>query len=381
MIVNAVATNPALGTMRLISKNAGFGFNLSVSKAPLASPGTITSATIVANQSNTYSYEWFETDAAGTISSTANDFDLTLDNLQVSGTKYYMLRTTSNGCSIESPPITIVGPTPVLLSVGPLVCSTEIQATASGGSPGYIYQIYNNNGLLLAESPEVAGSYIFEDGDSGVAGSTLTISGGNVYQIGVKDDEQCTFGYPANNLITVTTPAQLNIDETTIDVQQADCNGNGSITIDDGGFTVSNFDGTVVDYSDLQFRWDGSTGNTFFGENVASAPPGDYTLTVTNLDCPDLTATSIPVRILPAELPILPTVATSSAPANCSDGHIEVQFTGLTTSTFSYQWTNPLGIVIDSGSNIAPAINTLRIEYSWVTTQGADAEFTVISRI
>ena len=26
------------------------------------------------------------------------------------------------------------------------------------------------------------------------------------------------------------------------------------------------------------------------------------------------------------------------------------------------QWTNPLGIVIDSGSNIAPAINTLRIE-------------------
>ena len=55
--------------MRLISKNAGFGFNLSVSKAPLASPGTITNTTIVANQTNTYSYEWFQTDAAGNLTS------------------------------------------------------------------------------------------------------------------------------------------------------------------------------------------------------------------------------------------------------------------------------------------------------------------------
>ena len=108
--------------------------------------------------------------------------------------------------------------------------------------------------------------------------------------------------------------------------------------------------------------WQGSTGNTYSTQSVASAPPGDYTLTVTDNLCPDLTATSGIIRILPTEQPVLPNAATSSAPANCSDGHIEVQFTGLTTSTFSYQWTNPLGIVIDSGSNIAPAINTLRIE-------------------
>ena len=362
LIVNAVATNPALGTMRLISKNAGFGFNLTVSKAPLASPGTITSATIIANQTNTYSYEWFVTDAAGNITGTTSDTDLTLGNLSVSGTKYYILRTISNGCSIDSPVVQITGPTAVTLTVD-TICSTEIDVTASGGSPDYIYQIYNNNGLLLAESGATAGSHTFRDGDSGVAGSTLSISAGNVYQIGVKDTNQCTFGYPANNLITVTTPSLLIIDETQIDVQQADCNGNGSITIDSPGFTITGGSaGNTGDYSNFTFLWQGSTGNTYSTPSVASAPPGDYTLTVTDDLCPDLTATSGIIRILPTEQPVLPNAATSSAPANCSDGHIEVQFTGLTTSTFSYQWTNPQGIVIDSGSNIAPSVDTLRIE-------------------
>ena len=228
--------------MRLISKNAGFGFNLSVSKAPLASPGTITNATIVANQTNTYSYEWFQTDAAGNLTSPLPiDNDLTLGNLSVSGTKYYILRTTSNGCSIDSPVVQITGPTAVTLAVDS-VCSTAIDVTASGGSPviapNYIYQIYSNNGVLLAESDETSGPYTFENGDPGVSGP-LTISGGNVYQIGVKDSNQCTNGYPANVLVDVTTPSSLTIDETQIDVQQADCNGNGSITIDSPGFTIT----------------------------------------------------------------------------------------------------------------------------------------------
>ena len=110
----------------------------------------MTSATIVANQTNTYSYEWFETDAAGNITATTSDTDLTLGNLSVSGTKYYILRTTSNGCSIDSPVVQITGPTAVTLNVKDqhMLTTEIIDVTASGGSPDYIYQIYNNNGLL-----------------------------------------------------------------------------------------------------------------------------------------------------------------------------------------------------------------------------------------
>ena len=49
---------------------------------------------------SSYSYEWFETDAAGNITATTSDTDLTLGNLSISGTKYYILRTTSNGCEM-----------------------------------------------------------------------------------------------------------------------------------------------------------------------------------------------------------------------------------------------------------------------------------------
>ena len=66
LLVNAVATNPASGIMRLIAKNAGFGF-IMLAKAPGGSPGTVSVTTITQNQSSSYSYEWFETDGAETL--------------------------------------------------------------------------------------------------------------------------------------------------------------------------------------------------------------------------------------------------------------------------------------------------------------------------
>ena len=145
LLVNAVATNPASGIMRLIAKNAGFGFTLTASKAPGGSPGTVSVTTITQNQSSSYSYEWFQTDAAGNITATTSDTDLTLGNLSISGTKYYILRTTSNGCEIDSPVVSITEPTAVNLTVD-AICSTEIDVTATGGSAPYVYQIYNEKG-------------------------------------------------------------------------------------------------------------------------------------------------------------------------------------------------------------------------------------------
>ena len=70
--------------------------------------------------------------------------------------------------------VSITGPTAVNLTVD-AICSTEIDVTATGGSAPYVYQIYNNNGLLLAESNPTGGSHTFSNGDSGVGGSTLSI--------------------------------------------------------------------------------------------------------------------------------------------------------------------------------------------------------------
>ena len=57
----------------------------------------------------------------------------------------------------------------------------------------------------------------------------------------------------------------------------ADCNGNGSITIDQGGNTISG--GSVVgnDYSNLVFEWTGP-GLIRSTPNLVDVPPGDYTL-------------------------------------------------------------------------------------------------------
>ena len=274
--------------MRLISRNAGFGYTLTTTKAPLASAGTVTSTTLVDNIIDTYSYEWFETNAAGTISSTTGDYDLTLSGLIPVGTAYYMLRTTSNGCSIDSDVIQITGPTAIGLQISAPLCDDEIQAVASGGTGSYQYQLYTRTGKLLVQND----SGLFVHGMGGIEGP-VTISGGMRFQVGVTDTNGCTFDNPNDATIEVIMPNQLFIDSSTILATNPGCAGNdGSITLNNGGTTITGGSaGLTGDYSNYDFEWTGPggvVGNTQFIWTFW----GDYFVTVTDKTCSDLSAVS-----------------------------------------------------------------------------------------
>ena len=121
----------------------------------------------------------------------------------------------------------------------------------------------------------------FSNGDSGVGGSTLSIAAGSRYQVGVKDNKQCTFGYPAVNKIDVTTPSTLTISDTTILAVDPSCGQNdGSITLNDGGFTITGGStNNTGDYTNLTFGWTSSNGNSYNTQDIFNLPPGQYTLT------------------------------------------------------------------------------------------------------
>ena len=366
----ASANSPIPGTITLVAETAGIPFTVTTNTS-IGSTGSVLSNSItVANQTLNYAYYWRRADSGGNPLTTLDISDpstyvgtnLTLNLIAVNATEYYILTTIANECETDSDVVEITAPSPVTLSIDS-ICDTEISATATGGTGPYVYSIFNSSGIEIGRSDPTNGNHIFSDGDPnripGVPGN-VNISAGFQYEVQVTDLNNCG---GAGTGVTINTPLSLTIDESQITVQGADCNGNGSITINSPGFTITGGSaGNTGDYTNLTFLWTGSNGNTYSTQNITNAPPGDYTLTVTDNLCTTLVATSNPIRILPTELPVLPATATAFGPANCSDGFIEVQFTGLTSSTFNYEWRDPFGTVIDSDVNQAASVDLLRIE-------------------
>ena len=155
-LVTAIGNSPAVGIATLIAKTSGIGFTVTGSKQPLASPGTISIATPIPNQSLTYGYYWRQTDAIGTPVTTLDisdpttyvDTGLTLNLNSVTGSEYYMLTTVSNNCQADSPFVTITAPNPLALSIQ-TICDTEITANGSGGTGQLSYILYNSGGTEI----------------------------------------------------------------------------------------------------------------------------------------------------------------------------------------------------------------------------------------
>ena len=370
----ATANSPGPGQLTLVAKTTGVPFTTAVSFSVGSTGGLVGAPTItVPNQTLNYEYYWRRSDAAGmplssldvtdssTYETNTSNGGLTLNVVNVSATQYYIVTVVANNCQVDSDVMSLTSPTEVDLSVSS-ICPDDITAVATGGSGAYLYELFDRNGTLIDTSAFASpGPYSF----GSITG--IALIGGFQYTLIATDTNGCG---GSSTSVGITLPVDLSIDESTITVTPADCNGNGSITIDQGGTTVTGGSTAGGDYSNLVFEWTGS-GLTRTTQNLADVPPGDYTLTVTDISCgpgvglSTLVGVSDPIRILPAELPVLPLdgqVGVTSNPANCSDGFIEVQFTGLTSSTYNYEFRNPLGTVIGSGNNILPSVNTIRIE-------------------
>ena len=172
-LVTAIGNSPSVGIATLIAKTSGIGFTITSSKQPLASPGLITLATPIPNQSLTYGYYWRQTNSIGTPVSTLDTSDpttyvdtgLTLNLNSVTGSEYYLLTTVSNNCQADSPFVTITAPDPLALSITS-ICDTEIVASGSGGTGQLTYIIYNSSGTEIGRSPATFGAHAFSDGDA-----------------------------------------------------------------------------------------------------------------------------------------------------------------------------------------------------------------------
>ena len=375
----ASANSPTPGIITLVAETAGIPFTTSVTFSLGSTGALIGVPTItVANQTLNYSYYWRRSDSGGnpvtaldvndptTYETTTSNGGLTLNILSVNSTEYFVLTTIADGCEVTSPVVSVTAPAPVTLSINS-ICDTEIISTASGGNGPYVYSIYDSTGTEIGRSDPTNGSHTFTDGDPnripGVAGN-VNLSAGFQYEVRVTDNNNCG---GAGTGVTIRTPLSLNIDNSTINIEDTNCDGNGSITIDDGGNTITGGSAGQAGqngYQNLTFTWRGTGGFIRNSQNLNNVPPGDYFLTVEDDNCTSLTATSDTFRILPNSLPVINTPPISITPsALCSDGHIEVSLTGVNTSTtVNYQWINQYGATLEQGNFTLATSNTLRIE-------------------
>ena len=352
-LVTAIGNSPSVGVATLIAKTSGIGFTTSATKQPGASPGTITIATPIPNQSLTYGYYWRQTNSIGTPVTTLDTSDpttyvdtgLTLNLNSVTGSEYYMLTTVSNNCQADAPFVTITAPDPLALSITS-ICDTEITANGSGGTGQLTYILYNSGGTEIGRSPATFGSYTFSDGDANniPGGGTVNITPGFQYQIGINDANGCSLN-GNDSTVQINTPLALVIDENKITVTPPGCAGNdGSIQLDTGGFTITGGSaGNTGDYSNLTFLWTRSGGGTFNTQDIFGLSPADYTLTVTDNLCNTLFITSNPITLLDTADFTVTNAVDNSTITNCSDGNLQVSVAGG-SGNFSFAWTDQFGV-------------------------------------
>ncbi|MFL2598628.1 MAG: PKD domain-containing protein, partial [Flavobacteriaceae bacterium] len=352
-LVTAIGNSPSVGVATLIAKTSGIGFTLSGTKQPGASPGTITIANPVPNQSLTYGYYWRQTNSIGTPVTTLDitdpntyvDTGLTLNLSSVTGSEYYMLTTVSNNCQADAPFVTITAPDPLALTIT-TICDTEITANGSGGTGQLTYILYNSGGTEIGRSPATFGSHTFSDGDANniPGGGTVNITPGFQYQIGIKDANNCSLN-GNDSTVQINTPLALVIDQNKITVTPPGCAGNdGSIQLDTGGFTITGGSaGNTGDYSNLTFLWTRSGGGTFNTQDIFGLSPADYTLTVTDNLCNTLFITSNPITLIDTADFTVTNAVDNSSVANCSDGNLQVSVAGG-SGNFSFAWTDQFGV-------------------------------------
>ena len=355
-LTTALLDSPAYADITLTARSSGVGFNLTSTKVPLASPGAITLTTLVQNQSLTYEYYWMQSDINGA-KSTLNPLDATTFvgtgltfQTNVSGTEYFYLRTRSNGCESDSPIVTLTEPTALEL-VAEEVCNNSITIRGSGGTGQYTYSIYDKNNNLRGISTQANGvGHTFTNGDPNRIneGGSILIEEGEIYRIGIVDENNCSLR-GNDSKIEVETPRELLIDENKFTITPAGCNSDDGSIVINGAAVTGGSAGNIGDYTNIRFQWYKVGGGFTDPGNVQSIynlSPGEYYFTVEDLACGILNALSNNFTIIDnGSFTVLDSPA-NKLNSNCSDGIIQVSIdpTDPGSGNFSYAWTDQFGV-------------------------------------
>ena len=272
-----------------------------------------------------YTYSWTTINGTGLVPGNEDQTGLTTGTYQVTLTDI-------NGCQ-QTTSITLVQPTALDLSLTPSVysggfnlsaCDDDgtIDATISGGSPGYSYAWSPNGEVIEDLSNLAAGTY------------SLIVTDLNGCQI-IQD-------------ITLTQPIVVSVLGTvTSNYNGADISCPGA----NDGSANGNASGGTGPYT---YQWTDINGIVVGnGANLTNVPAGTYTVTATDLEgCTatfDVTLSDPPVLVLDSYV----TSDYNGADVSCfgsTDGAITVDLVGGTPA-YTYTWRDENGIVISNAQS------------------------------
>ncbi len=251
-----------------------------------------------------YTYDWFDQVTGLPIGQSTEDA-----NGLCAGT-FFVIATDASACSSLPMPVTINEPTAIATTVVGVnalctgVCSGQITATVSGGTPGYTLSWINaTTGIPIGQSGLVATGLCAGD-----------------YFLQVTDANGCIVN---TSTVTITDPSPLAVSVVTTNASCFGvCDGTATLTIGGGlaPYTVA---------------WSTSANTT---PNEVGICAGTFTYTVT-----DLNGCSIgPVNFTITQPPNI-TATITNGTASCNgvcDGVVSVNVSGG-TSPFTYVWTDP----------------------------------------
>jgi gliding motility-associated-like protein len=230
---------------------------------------------------------------------------------------YNLGLTDSHGCYRDFPDLVIINentPITATFSITGLNCGLPlpsndgaIDATVSGGAPGYTY---------------------LWSGPSGFTAATEDISGlqPGLYVLEVTDNLGCIETMAAQ---TVASPPELTATTTQVDIA---CFGNGNGSID---LTVA---GGTPGYG---FAWSGPSGFTETTEDISGLEAGAYSVTVTDLNGCGVPFTDIATIAESPEI-LVASVKTDISCGTLTDGTIDITVSGGVLP-YLFAWSGPSG--------------------------------------
>ncbi|MBU2996843.1 T9SS type B sorting domain-containing protein [Cellulophaga baltica] len=268
----------------------------------------------VENFDTTTGYE-YSTDGGTTwIAETSEDFT-TPANLADGTYSIIVRKVTDNTCTATSATsVTLIAPTaiiPSLIQTAELTCNSgaTLEASASGGTPGYEYQLEDTSANIITPYQTT---------------TIFTVTNAGDYLVRVKDDNDCEALLPT--AITVNSPADIEFDllatscyegasDATIEVDITSGNGDYTFRIDGGAWQ------TPTPSTATKYTFTGLTNGTYTIEvnDGSGCGPVDEIITIS----PQLTGNA----------------ALATDKTCIDDAVINLNITGGDTN-YTYEWSN-----------------------------------------
>ncbi|WP_080318513.1 T9SS type A sorting domain-containing protein [Croceivirga radicis] len=303
------------------------------------------------NGADTYQLAWSGIGAVTTTDNGWTAVDLAQGN-------YSVRITDGNGCfATFDYVVTEPGELAVTLTAdGEVSCYGErtvtLISTIVGGTPGYAYQWYQEEGGSYRAIADATEADLFD------------VGAGN-YRLEVTDRDGAGVGATAE--LTITQPEALTI--TLEGITDIECNGAAS-----GGATVTVSGGT----GDYEYAWyDAGFNVVATTPNLANAPSGTYSLEVVDGNSCFTTLTDITLVDLFAPLAISESTVTNVSAYQGADGSIGITVVGGRPD-YTISWEDQTGAIVGSSASIA---NVMAGNYRVTITDSNGCEATEVYEV